>query len=78
MAVALAGGGHHSLEHGFGPARRLQAGDAVAEVKFLLARAAGALAMRAVTGGFVQGDIAHLGEFGQGFGDKSASHAPSV
>ena len=78
MAVALAGGGHHGLEHRFGTARRLQVGDAVAEVEFLLATAAYALGLRAVAAWLMQGDIAHLRELGQGFGDETASHASSV
>ena len=64
MTVALASGGHHCLEHRLGSARGLQVGDAVAEVEFLLTRAADALGLRAVSGRLVQGDIAHLGELG--------------
>ena len=48
-------------------------GDAIAEVEFLFARSAGALGLRAVAGGFMQGDIAHLRDW-LVFRNETASH----
>jgi len=78
IAVAFAGGGHHRLHHSFGAAGGAEVGDAVVEVELLFARAALSLSLGAVAGGFVQGNIAHLRELGQGFGDETASHAPMI
>ena len=51
VTIALAGGGHHCFQDGFGSPGCLQVCDAVAEVELLLACSAAALGLGAVAAG---------------------------